>query len=348
MTHRLSHIIFRSIKFYNKPVLYQVIIIALLSAVITGSLLTGKSVKESLKKSASGRLGNTGILISSGVRFINPDLAKRIKTNSGINCTGILELNGYCQGLTSQKKAFNTHIFGVRKDFFIFQGHDSIDIKPGEVSVNKRLADYLGIKSGDELIIRFKKISDIPSDAPFASTGDPGRSVVLTVGTILDPSLNGNFSLSISQITPFNIFANPEDLEEDQSTVSKANRILVNRNNLKSLQNVSEALQKNLLPTDIGLRLRKVNKTNGYEIISDRIFIDEETAKDISQLIPSSAPLLTYLGNRFEYGSRSTPYSFVSALPSSLYPEIANGSGIIINRWMSQDLSVNVDDTIKM
>jgi len=348
MTPHLSHIIFRSIKFYNKPVLYQVIIIALLSAVITGSLLTGRSVKESLKKSASERLGNTGMLISSGVRFINPDLAKRIMTSSGINCTGILELNGYCQVLNSQKKAFNTHIFGVRKDFFVFQGHDSINIKSGEVAVNKRLADYLGIKAGEELIIRFKKISDIPSDAPFASNGDAGRSVVLTVGTILDSSLNGNFSLSISQITPFNIFVNPDDLEEDQNTGLKANRILFNRYNLKSLQNISEVLQKNLIPTDIGLRLRKVNKTNEYEIISDRIFIDEEIVKEIALHIPVSAPLLTYLGNRFEHGLHSTPYSFVSALPSSLYPEIANGNGIIINKWMSQDLSVNEGDTIKM
>jgi len=235
MTPHPINIIVRSIKYYKKPVFYQVIIIALLTAVITGSLLTGRSVKESLKKSATGRLGNTGMLISSGERFINPDLAKRIKAGSRINCTGIIELNGYCQGLNSQKKAFNTHIFGVTRDFFVFQGHDSIFIKPGEVAVNKRLAEYLGIKAGEELIIRFKKISDIPSDAPFAPAGDAGRSVVLTVAAIFEPNLNGNFSLSISQITPFNIFVNPGDLQEDQNIRSKINRILVNRNNLKSL-----------------------------------------------------------------------------------------------------------------
>ena len=348
MTPHLSHIVFRSIKYYNKPVLYQIIIIALLSAVITGSLLTGKSVKESLKKSASERLGNTGMLISSGVRFIDPDLAKRIKANSGINCAPILELNGYCQGLTSQKKAFNTHIFGVNRDFFIFQGHDSINIKSGEVAVNKWLADYLGIKQGEELIIRFKKISDIPSDAPFASAGDAVRSVVLKVGTILDPSLNGDFSLSISQITPYNIFVNPEDLRDDQNKQQKVNRLLINRNNFKSLQNLSEVLKKDLIPSDIGLRFRMDKKSGGYEIISDRIFIDEAIVKEIAVLIPGSATVLTYLGNHFDFGSRSTPYSFISALPSSLYPEIGDGNSIIINRWMSQDLSVNEGDTIKV
>ena len=60
----IFRIIIRSVIFSKKPVLYQILIIALLSAVITGSLLTGRSVKESLKKSSDERLGNSGIIIS--------------------------------------------------------------------------------------------------------------------------------------------------------------------------------------------------------------------------------------------------------------------------------------------
>ena len=52
----------KSVRYYKKPVLYQVLIVALLSAVITGSILTGWSVRASLKKTAAERLGNTGIL----------------------------------------------------------------------------------------------------------------------------------------------------------------------------------------------------------------------------------------------------------------------------------------------
>ena len=62
-----------------------------------------------------------------------------------------------------------------------------VSIKPGEVAVNKKLADYLGVKTGDELIIRFNEISDIPADAPFAPARGTGRSVVMKVGTILEP-----------------------------------------------------------------------------------------------------------------------------------------------------------------
>ncbi len=119
----------RSISFYKKPVLNQVLIIVLLSAVITGSLLTGSSVKESLKKTASEKLGNTGILISSGIRYFSPGLIQRFKENSSIECTGLIEANGYCQALNTPKGALSTRIFGINKDFFTFQGFDTLDLR---------------------------------------------------------------------------------------------------------------------------------------------------------------------------------------------------------------------------
>jgi len=175
-------IILRSLKFYRKPVFYQYLIIMLLSAVITGSLLVGKSVKESLKKSASEHLGNTGILISSGTRYFSQELAHKLNDQANIACTGILEITGYSQNLNSQKGAFNTHIFGVDKDFFVFQGNNTLNINTGEVAVNKKLAEYLGISAGDELIIRFTEIKDIPADAPFAPSESGGMSEMALTG----------------------------------------------------------------------------------------------------------------------------------------------------------------------
>jgi ABC-type antimicrobial peptide transport system permease subunit len=344
----IVRIAIRSLKFYKKLVLYQVLIIGLLCAIITGSLLTGSSVRESLKKTAFERLGNTGILISSGVRYFDQELAPGLNQISGIECTGILELNGSCQGLGSQKNALNIHIFGVSQDFFRFQGSDAVSIRPGEVAVNKKLADYLGIKPGDDLIIRYSEISDIPSDAPFAPSGDAGKSIVMTAGRVLEPSMTGNFSLAISQMTPMNIFINLHDLEADQASHFKINRLLVKRAGNNSLKSVSETLRNNLKPADIGLRFRKIVKTGEYELFSDRIFIDESILSELQNQIPESAPVITYLANRFSSSSGSTPYSFVSGIPSSLYPEIASDNGIVINSWMAHDLSVKAGDKVRM
>jgi putative ABC transport system permease protein len=342
------NIVIQSIKFYKKPVIYQVLIIVLLCAIITGSLLTGRSVKESLKQSASERLGNTKILISSGMRYFSPELVQKLKERSGIICTGMIELNSYCQRMNSQKAAFNTQIIGVNSDFFSFHGQDSIVIKHGEVAVNKKLADYLGIRKGEDLIIRFTQISDIPSDAPFAEPKDAGKSMVVRVGNILGSSQTGNFSLSVSQIEPMNIFINLNDLEEDQEERFKINRLLVRNDNINSLSQVSTALKQCLEPADIGFRIRFIKNTGESELTSDRIFIDAAILNQFINLIPSSAPVITYLANHFDSHKGSTPYSFISGLPASLYPEIVDGNGMIINRWMAHDLSVHEGDTIRM
>src|SRR5512133_3517059 len=100
MPSHIFKLVTKSILFYRKPVIYQSLIIALLAAVITGSLMTGKSVRTSLKQSASERLGNTGILISSGTRYFAPELVSRMaKSGAGIN--GLLEIRGSSQNLSS-------------------------------------------------------------------------------------------------------------------------------------------------------------------------------------------------------------------------------------------------------
>ncbi len=337
----------RSVLFYKKPVLYQLLIIGLLSAVITGSLLTGGSVRSSLRRSSSEHLGNTGILISSGFRYFDPMLAGRLKDSARINCTGLLEIKGYIQNLATQKEEFNTRIYGVDSGFFKFNDNP-VTLRPGEAALNEKLATALGLKTGDEIIIRYNEISDIPSDAPFAPEKDNGKSLVLKVGPILNAGNAGNFSLSISQIVPMNVFVNLSDLTRENGIPVNINRLLIDYKSDLSAEKANAILKRYLRPSDIGLKIVAVKKTGEYELRSGRIFIDKTLAGEIHKLLPSSAPLITYLANRFTAGSRSTPYSFVSALPSSLYPEIVSGNDMIINRWLAGDLSVNVGDSLEM
>lgn len=341
-------IVRRSIKFYRKQAFYQVAIIALLSAVITGSLLTGRSVKSSLKRSASEHLGNAGIIISSGHRYIDTSLVGNFRKISKTNCTGILAFSGYCQNLISQKGAYSTNIIGIDNDFFTFQGNEKLRLKPGEVALNRKLADFLEIKTGDEIILLFSQISEIPANAPFAPAKEPAKSIVMKAGPILEPAANGNFSLSISQITPMNIFINLADLSANSDYPVKINRLLIENKPDLSPAVVYNDLKQVLKPNDIGLYLRFLKKTGEYELISDRIFIDETIVKDVENVLPSSAPVITYLGNRFTAGTRSTPYSFVSALPSAIYPEIGGDNEILINRWLADDLAARERDTLQM
>ena len=260
----------------------------------------------------------------------------------------MLEINGFCQNLITQKSVTNAHIFAVNEDFFRFQGIDTLNIGHGEAAVNEKLAASLGLQKGDELIIRFNAISDIPADAPFAPSKEEGTSLVMKIGKILTPEVSGNFSLSINQVVPENIFINLSDLFNDSGKPGRINRLLIENKNRITTTETSEIVRKWLRPSDIGLKIIPVKKTGGYELRSDRVFLENSLIQEIETCIPSSAPVITYLGNRFSHGSESAPYSFVSALPSSLYKDIVRGNDIIINQWLAEDLSVDMGDTLEM
>jgi ABC-type antimicrobial peptide transport system permease subunit len=346
MARGVLGILISSTRFYKRSVIYQILIVGLLSAVITGSLLTGWSVRASLKKTAAEHLGNTGILISSGSRYFDPALVSRLSNSARINCTGLLQINGFCQNLNTQKSVSNTQIYAVTGEFFRFQGNDTIKILPGEALINTKLAGSLAVKQGDELIIRFNEYSDIPADAPFAPANAEARSIVLKVGRILRQSDAGNFSLSINQAEPENIFIGLSEISSGKPV--KINRLLIGNDSKMSIAEVSDIFGNVMKPSDLGIRTIRLEKTGGFEMRSDRVFLDKSLIEEIKNLIPSAAPVITYLGNSISKGSRSAPYSFVSALPSPIYPDIARGNDIIINDWLAADLEVKQGDALEM
>jgi ABC-type antimicrobial peptide transport system permease subunit len=346
MKLNLFHIVARSISYNLKSAVYQASIILLLAAVITGSLMTGKSVRKSLRQTSSEKLGNTGILISSGIRYFDPSLVDRISAESGLKSTGLLELDGYCQLFTTGQTAPRTKIYGIENDFFLFQGNGGIKVNKGEAAINERLATYLGIKVGDELIIRFNSISSIPADAPFSPGIDATASLVLKTGIIIDSDNSGNFSLGISQITPLNVFINLSDLIDADGNKSKINRLLLENQKSISVQAIYSNLHKLLKPEDTGLTLRRIPETDEYEMISDRIFIDQSQVDQIKKMSIPSFPVITYLANSITKGNKSAPYSFISGLDPALYQGVPEGNGIVINSWLAEDINAGKGDTL--
>ena len=349
MRKGVLHIIISSLVYYKKSVLNQIIIIAILAAVITGSLLTGYSVRKSLKDTAFSRMGNTSVLVSSGLRYFDSALADRLSQNLGEKIAALTELDGFCQNFNDGTISKKVKIYGVSSDFFRFNGNDSITLKKGEVAINNNLARQINIKPGDEIIIRVKAISDIPADAPFSTDDDGGRSIVMKVIKILETEEAGDFSLGISQIVPTNIFINPEDLENFSYNKNiKPNRLIIRNIENKTLDFFDTILRKTITLPDLGLKLRKVEVTGENELVSDRIFIDQIIVDDIKKLLPSAASIITYLANSITSNGGVTPYSFITALPAGLYNVPEDKKNIIINIWLARDLKAFQGDTIKL
>ena len=341
----IFQIVLKSLIYYRKPVFYQFIIIVLLTAIITGSILTGYSVKQSLKKSAQTKLGNTDLVISSGLRYFSPELGKRFSIKSSTNCVSMLETTGYCLNLGNGSKALNINIYSITRDFFSFQGNNYISLKPGEAAVNTSLAKKLDLHQGDEISISFRQLTDIPASSPFAPSTE-NSSIVLKATVFLSPAESGNFSLGINQITPDNVFINLEDLKNVIGTEQKINRLLIKAGNELTVKKASEVLQQILLPEDIGLKIRHISKTNEEEIISSRIFIDQVIYEEIKNIIPESEPVITYLANSFSFQNNSTPYSFIAAVGKEETTDVKGRNNIVINNWLAEDLHASENDTI--
>jgi len=336
--------IFRSLLYYRKDAVYQIIITIILSAIITGSLFTGHSVRSSLKRTSSEKLGNTDIIISSGLRYFDHSLAEKISTLSGNRAIAVLETDGYCSNFSTGTTALNVKIYGVNDDFFLFNSSDSIVIKPGEAGMNLTLARHLSISEGEEIIVRFREVDPLPANAPFAPSKEDHGSKVLKVSRIIPPGNGGNFSPGVSQQIPFVLFLNIADPGTKSGFGLQANRILIDHDGETDYKQI---LAGALSPEDIGLTIRKSDLTGETELISDRIFLDNLLVSEILEKIPEGKPVLTYLVNNFRVNGRTTPYSFVSALPSELFPEIDTDE-IIINRWMADDLDASAGDKMTL
>ena len=341
---KLLRLILKSLLFYRKDAVYQVIITILLSAIIAGSFFTGHSVRSSLRKTADEKLGNTDIILSSGLRYFDASLAERLSETTGDRTVSILETDGYCSNFSTGVTALNVKIYGITEGFFPFHSVDQVLINPGEAAINSNLAKQLGITEGEDMIIRFREADPLPANAPFAPAKDENGSKVMKVNRILTGSQAGNFSPGVSQHIPMTIFLNISDLGSAGESIEKANRIIIDR---KGEASYSDTLAKVLTPADIGLTIKKSEKTGEPELISDRIFIDNLLVSDILKKIPSGKPVLTYLVNNFKVNDRSTPYSFVSALPSELYPDI-DIDEIVINKWLAEDLDARSGETITL
>lgn len=348
MRMNLSHIAFKSLLYDRKGVFYQVLIIILLTAVITGSLMTGNSVRGSLKKTSLEKIGKTGIMVSSGIRYFDPMLCSKMEKATGLKTTGVLEIDGFCQNFSTGTTSPSIKIYAVDESFFPFQGNDSITLNKGEAAINQKLASYLDLKPGDDIIIRFSTLSDLPADAPFSPDKSTTSSIVIKTGRVLSSSQSGNFSLGISQITPLNIFIGLSDLKGRIDNFPGINRLLFERRPGITVRDIYNSLYKFIDPVDIGLTVRKIPATGGYELISDRIFIDDLIAGEIEKLPLESHPAITYLANSIRLGDRSTPYSFVSAIDPDLYPGVPRGNGIILNHWIAEDLKALPGDTVTM
>ncbi len=336
-------LIIKSFLYYFKANLLVALGVAICTAVLTGALVIGDSVRYSLEQSTFYRLGNTTHLVSATDRFFREELAGDLAKAMKMDAAPVLLLEGMAVSEGGKDRVNKVQVSGVDTRFEKIAGSSFFSgIGQNEVIISSNLAERLNLKKGNLFLLRIKKASLIPLNAPFVSEAETSVSFRAVVKEVAGREHLGFFNLKNSQTAPYNVSLSLSGLNELMKFKGKANNILICAPQSKNTD-IELGLQQSFTPEDAGLQVKDIPITGEKEIVSERVFMDEPIVKAFQQL-PGSYRVLTYLVNAIRYRDKITPYSFAAALEK----EELEDDQILLNTWTANDLGAGVEDTIRL
>jgi hypothetical protein len=176
------------------------------TAILTGALIIGDSVKFSLSSLVDKRLGKVSFSMETGDRFVSDKLAINLSESLNVKAASTLFLQGIAIEPNSSARVNNTQVLGVDQNFWNLSDVEAIDIGEDEAIINTDLSQRMGLKVGDEFLLRVKKLSFIPANAPFVKEEESSAAFRLKIIGIADNNKLGRFSLKNNQKSPSNVF----------------------------------------------------------------------------------------------------------------------------------------------
>ena len=217
--------------------------VAAATAVLTGALLIGDSMRGSLKSLTLGRLGLIDEILVTP-HFFRQELVDELETSEAFQQElyqratvailfpqGTLESTREVNDSESLHVASNILVLGIQDEFWSFgqtEREQSIQPENDEIVLNAPLANELGVNVGDVVTLRLPEDKQVNADSPLGSQDDRIRSIPrLTVSEIIPAEDLGRFSLTSSQQISFNAYVNLAFLQDELDQENRANAILV-------------------------------------------------------------------------------------------------------------------------
>jgi len=341
-------LILRNLKYYRKAYLTILAGTVISTAVLTGALVVGDSVRYSLEQLTDIRLGKTRFAIQAGNRFFRQHLADEMSLQTKNPVAPVLQLEGIAINNDQNSRINRVDVLGIDERFTKFWDTQIPYLAEDEAILSYTTAEKLKLKQGDEFLLKLHKQARASENAPFVSEKEPVVSLRLKVASIADDLEMGRFSLKSNQAAPFNVFVSLPAIARKVELEGYANVMLIAGNEAGNItsQKLDSLLRDNWQPEDAGLEFISLHESGLFEIRSGLIFIDDNTAKVIKKAIPGTEPVLTYLVNDISSNGKSTPYSFITA--TDLKDWQLSEKEIIINDWLAEDLSVKSGDSLQL
>ena len=363
-----SSITLRSLAHYWRWHLGLFMGVLLTAAVISGSLITGDSVRATLARQAELRLGKIAAVAAAADGFFTEALAERVRAKLplGAAVEPVLYLQGSASESGAKARASGVNIYGVSQRFFDFslpppapphgQEWEAPPPRPltaatggdGGLYINRALAAVLGARAGTKLLLRFEKPGFISRDAPLSGESDQTVTQRIAVKRIVRDEEMGTFSLGSGQGPALNAWVSLPVFQEWSGMSERANLLLSDHSDGAGLE---KALDESLTIEDAGLTL--VGEGERHVLGTSRIFLADEIVAKVRQIFPKAEGVLTYLVNEIHANGKLTPYSFAtaaeSAVPVNITPlKLASPNWIKVSQWLADDLELKEGDKVKI
>jgi putative ABC transport system permease protein len=339
----LQRVISRSFVHYLRANIMASAGLAVAVAVITGAFIIGDSLGHSLERAVSMRLGNITHSVTAGDRLFTMKLPEILSKGGRFTVSAGMIAEGMAVAEGGRERLNKIQVVGVDEKFGSVLGteFEFNTLHPGEVVISENLARRLKLGIGDFFQLRMKRAGVIPANTPLVSDADQSVSRRVRVAAVAANEDYGRFNIRVSQTAPFNVFVDVRWLNMVMGLEDMANIIFIS-----SPESGTDVITGNLLSSwgieDVNLVLRQLPGQGGLELSSERVFIEEHVSSRIGTLFPGSREFLSYFVNSIGKGEKSTPYSFVTA--GNDYNLLRGET--IINRWLADDLSATVGDTL--
>ena len=333
--------ILSSARYYAKAHLGLLLGAFLASAILSGSLLVGDSVKASLRRVAALRLGKIRSGMIGGDRWFSERLATKTQN------VPLIIANGSVSTAAGAARANAIQVLGCNGGFWgLSPSGKTLVIGKGDVAVNEALARKLKVVPGDTIIVRLEKPSAISRDAPLSGSANQDIALRRNVVAIVPAEDFGTFQLSASQVSPDTAFVDLADLQSQLGMEGKVNAMMGTKADAKAASGRADRL-KSL--EDFALKLNRVKSSQAeWELNTDRVFIDDNLGGKVLAMLPNSYGALTYLVNGFSSAHGKTPYSMVTAVDRIAgKPAAANSPpAITITQWLADDHQLKAGDKL--
>ncbi len=355
----------RSLTFFWRIHLSVLLGVAVATTVLTGALLVGDSVRDSLIDLTLDRLGDIDHALVSE-RFFRAGLARGIESASdGLTVVPAVTLGGSAVHASAGTRASRVTILGVDSrfgDLFGAKGPglDRIGAATPFVA-NESLRSELNARVGDAVLLSFELPADIHRESLFGreEVSESIQTVRVRLAGVVPDRGMGRFGLRARQDVPLNAFVALPVLQETLGLPGRVNMLLVSKDP-QAAAKLTQALSRAATLDDLGLSMRV---DAGYFSVESTGYLLKPHVSEVvlglaDRLGMPRMAVLTYLANTMRVGNRELPYSTIASMDAGGVGSLRLADGrpapvldegeVLLNAWAAADLHAQTGDTLEV